>query len=443
MKGIHGLMILVAACSGDDGPGAAGDAGGDGVGPGPSGWAQRFGGFGNDESLGLALDTSGNIYLVGTFNGQISFRDGELFQGVGSYVASLTPDGATRWAHELSSSVLVEATAVATGADAVHITGSGAGTLDLGGTPVDAGMWESPFHARYGLDGSHQLSMISAQRLADGNNGHGYGIAAGADGAPWIVGTIGQQNGAQMQFGDKTLTVVGGSEAFVAAFAPDNSVPVARTAGDNATSVVVTGTSVTIAGTFSGTLDLGGVPITSAGSQDFLVASFDLTGAYRWQYATGTTAIESGYAVAVHDQRTYATGIVSGQATVVALDDGGTLAWKRDPVDGIGKALAVDAAGNVYVAGRIDASATVGTTSLTHAGGGDAFVISYTPAGDVRWAVAYGSGGNDSATGIAVDAAGRVFVTGTFERTVDVGGTMLESDQAATTDVFVVRIDPT
>jgi hypothetical protein len=199
---------------------------------------------------------------------------------------------------------------------------------------------------------------------------------------------------------------------------------------------------VTTTGTFSGTIDLGGGSISASGGQDLLVASFDLTGAHRWSYPVGGAAIDRGFAVAVHGPRTYASGIVGGLAKLIALDEDGTLAWEHDPVVGIGQALAVDAAGNVYLAGRLDADATVGTTQLSHAGGSDAFVISYTAAGEVRWAVSYGDGGHDNATGIAVDAMGRVFVTGSFKRTVDFGGTVLESDQAANTDVFVLRIDP-
>ena len=435
-------FVILVACGGDDGPSGITDADADGDGgSAATGWAQRFGGYGDDEALGLALDADGNIYFVGTFNGRISFGD-EMYEGVGSYVASLDPDGAVRWAHELASTVLVTASAVAAGPDVVHVVGSGAGILDLGGSPADAGAWIAPFHARYAFDGTHELSMIAGQRLADGGTGYSHGVGVGADGTTWIGGTFGQQQGAQMQFGDTTLTVEGGSEAFVAAFAPDGSVPVARTAGDNINGVVVTSTSMTTTGTFSGTIDLGGGSMTASGGADLLVASFDLTGAHRWTYSIGSAAIDYGYAVAVHGSRTYVSGIVGGRATLIALDDGGTLAWKQDPVAGIGQALAVDADGNVYLAGRLDADATVGTTTLSHAGGSDAFVISYTDAGVVRWAAAYGSTGHDNATGIAVDAAGRVYVTGYFKRAVDFGGTLLESDQSSTTDVFVLRIDP-
>ncbi|HLT45753.1 MAG TPA: SBBP repeat-containing protein [Rubricoccaceae bacterium] len=110
-------------------------------------------------------------------------------------------------------------------------------------------------------------------------------------------------------------------------------------------------------------------------------------------------------------------------------------------VDGdYGARIAVDAAGNAYVTGRFDGAATFGGTVLTGYGAFDAFVVKYDPEGAVLWARHGGSDGSDQAEGIAVDAAGNAYVTGQFEGTATFGTFSLTS--VGSTDVFVVKYSP-
>ena len=74
-------------------------------------------------------------------------------------------------------------------------------------------------------------------------------------------------------------------------------------------------------------------------------------------------------------------------------------------------AIAVDAAGNSYLTGT-----TYGTlpgSPETNAGNGDIFVAKYDTAGNRLWVRQLGTKNNDSGSGIAVDAAGNSYVTGT------------------------------
>jgi hypothetical protein len=88
----------------------------------------------------------------------------------------------------------------------------------------------------------------------------------------------------------------------------------------------------------------------------------------------------------------------------------------------IGNGIATDSSGNVLVTGTYTAAATiynqgpsgsVGTT-LQFAGGNDAFIAKYSPAGAVLWAARIASTGNDIGNGIATDTSGNVFVAGYY-----------------------------
>jgi uncharacterized delta-60 repeat protein len=108
----------------------------------------------------------------------------------------------------------------------------------------------------------------------------------------------------------------------------------------------------------------------------------------------------------------------------------------------IGNAVGLDGAGNSYVAGRFAGTAQFGTNSLTSAGLDDIFISKLDPAGNVVWARRIGGGGFDVANDIAADTNGNLFVTGSFEGTVDFGGTVATNTNSASyRDLFVARFD--
>ena len=99
----------------------------------------------------------------------------------------------------------------------------------------------------------------------------------------------------------------------------------------------------------------------------------------------------------------------------------------------MGNAIAVDSAGNNYVAGRYSGTVDFDPTHTNPAAiltstpadpdqsPEDAFVAKYDTAGNFVWVVSLGGGGDDDAKGVAVDAAGNVSVTGYFANTAAFG----------------------
>ena len=74
--------------------------------------------------------------------------------------------------------------------------------------------------------------------------------------------------------------------------------------------------------------------------------------------------------------------------------------------------LALDPAGNQYVAGTFQGTFHLGTTQLTSAGYADVFVAKRSPSGTWLWAHQAGGPEYEACTGIAVDAAGNIYLTG-------------------------------
>lgn len=158
-----------------------------------------------------------------------------------------------------------------------------------------------------------------------------------------------------------------------------------------------------ITGGFSGTVRLGAHQLTSRGDSDVFVAKLDSGGRVLWAVAAGGSTPDSG------------------------------------------SSIAVDGAGNSYVAGEYRGTAGFGGTTLSPEGVFDVFVAKLDGSGKFLWAVSLGGPDPDSVTGIAVDGAGSTRVTGLFgvgmeeASRITIGATTLlgKGDQ----DIYVARLD--
>lgn len=108
------------------------------------------------------------------------------------------------------------------------------------------------------------------------------------------------------------------------------------------------------------------------------------------------------------------------------------------PGDQFVYAVALDAMGNTYIAGKFYNSIDIGGGALASAGGADIFVAKLDPAGDLIWSKRFGDGADQQAFGLAIDASGSVVITGSFAGGFSFGGAPLVSQ--GSTDIFVVKL---
>ncbi|MCE3279159.1 MAG: hypothetical protein K0S44_1350 [Bacteroidetes bacterium] len=125
-----------------------------------------------------------------------------------------------------------------------------------------------------------------------------------------------------------------------------------------------------------------------------------------------------------------------------------TWLWAKDAVSGsleAGNDVAVDSLGNAYVGGnfRDDISAAYGSSFSTRYGGQDGFVAKYSSTGTLIWAFKLGSSGTDDVTGIAADAAGNFYITGSFQNVAQFKGVATSASISLTsaggTDAFLAK----
>lgn len=104
--------------------------------------------------------------------------------------------------------------------------------------------------------------------------------------------------------------------------------------------------------------------------------------------------------------------------------------------------IAVDAAGNSYVTGETNSAdlPVVGGVQSQRRGTYDAFVLKLAPDGSVVFLTYLGGDGFDSGRGIAVDAAGRIWVTGYTESANFPLQDPLDASRGGFSDAFIARL---
>jgi len=110
-----------------------------------------------------------------------------------------------------------------------------------------------------------------------------------------------------------------------------------------------------------------------------------------------------------------------------------------------GNAIAVDAAGNIYVAGGTgSANFTTANAAQPNFGGGfDCFIAKLNPSGSALIYSTYlGGSGGDACSGMAVDAAGNVYLTGvTTSPNFPAVGALQQSYGGGQSDAFVAKLN--
>ena len=197
-----------------------------------------------------------------------------------------------------------------------------------------------------------------------------------------------------------------------------------------------------IAGTTNGAL--GGQ--TSSGSSDVFVRRYDVSGNVLWTRQFGTAGQDEGHAVAVDAAgNVYVAGLTFASLPAQTLSGAvdafvrkysatGSEIWTRQfGTAGLTFAfgVAADGSGNVYVGGQTSATLP-GQTSV---GGSDGFVRKYDASGNVLWTRQFGTTADDEVRGLAADSTGNAYVAGTA------GGTLTGQISAAGDDAFIRKYD--
>jgi hypothetical protein len=432
--------------------------------PPPFEWVRQGGGSGIDEANGIAVDSSGNVYVVGTFYSSATIAGVVLNAAnftFATFIAKYNALGEPVWARSLqaSSSAHGYSVAVAPG-DSIYVSLRFRGTLTFGSTQFQSSNDSSIAVAKYDSSGN---PIWIRQIGGAGGSAYGRSVTTDQQGNLIVSGYFFQT----INLGAATLTSAGGEDVFCAKYDPQGNFLWARKAGglgfDFAEAVVADSAgNIIVTGAFSGSANFGGIPLTSSGARDIFLAKYDSDGAIQWARRAGSSLLsdpwrgETGRGIAVdQNDNIFVTGVFEDIATfgtvnltsagyedsfLAKYNPDGTVLWARragGTGSDTGIAVAVDGSGNSYVTGSFEGVASFGTTNLTSLGLKDIFIAKYDPDGQLIWAKRAGLNFDEQGNAIAVDAMGNVFVAGYFFDTATFESTILSGGRE---EIFVAKL---
>lgn len=357
-------------------------------------WAEQI--SGSSGGSATALDTSGNIYTMGTFR----------------YTADFDPSAAT-----------------------FNMTSHGEGDIFV--TKFDSQgnfIWALQIGARYYNDLPGGIAIDSNGNI----------VVSGA-----FRGTVDLDPGA----GELNVTT-DGQEAFLVKLDTNGNLIWATHWGGNSnidenyvyTMTLDDSDNIILGGGFYGTNDLdpgaGTYSVTASSYDDAYLSKLDANGAFLWAVAFGGNGswYDEVTAVAVDGTGNIIIGgIYYGNVPVynltgngnfyIKLDASGNLVWSKQ-TEGNGSILSadslkLDANGNVYITGgylgTCDFDPGAGVYNLSSNGGFvDFFILKLTTNGDFVWAAGFGGDdGLDAARAIELDNQDNLYVTGNYKGAAD------------------------
>ncbi|HNX89802.1 MAG TPA: SBBP repeat-containing protein, partial [Paludibacteraceae bacterium] len=454
-------------------------------------YAKTMGGNGADYGHNIAIDASGNAYLIGFFESTVDFDPGPGVVSLTSagandiFFARYDASGNFVYVKQIGGTGYDNGYSIAIdAAENAYITGFYQGTVDFDPGVVTANLTAAGsyeiFVAKYDASGNY----IYAKSIGGTSTDIGNSIAIDASGNAYVTGYF--QNTADFDPGTGTanLSIISGNDnAFIAKYNTNGAYVWAGAIGGysntsclqaaNCVKVDNAGNSY-MTGYFLGSIDfdpgIGTAILTSVGGWDIFIAKYDVSGNFIYAKGIAGSSYEVGNSIAVDATgNVYITGYYQG---TVDFDPGAGIAnltpagqdiyfAKYDAAGNYvyakslggadndqGFSIAVDVAGNVYITGYFRGTADfdpgAGTANLTSAAENDIFFAKYDAGGNYVYAKSIGGSSQDIGNSLAVDAAGNVYLTGGFYYTVDFNpGAGTDNLTASDRDIFIAKYDAT
>ncbi len=423
-------------------------------------WVKGAGSADYDTCNDIAVDTAGNSYVTGYFSGTAVFGPFTLTSAGqdDAFIAKLDPDGNWLWAKRGGGPGQDRGTGIDTDEYGnCYVTGIFHDTAVFGPFDRTSMGWTDIFVAKLGSDGNWVWAAAGGGPSEETSTA----IVVDHAGACCVTGYFLLNT----DFGSQHLTSLGTTDMFVAHIYNSSWHWAVRAGGEFNESIQdvavdnVNYGDFYITGFFENVAVFGSTNLVSAGLKDVFVAKLTNSGQWLWASRGGGTDIDIAECIKVSNTGIiYVAGRFYGDAQFGAgiihnygysdvflakMDASGSWIWPTQLCgynDEVCTGLALDAAGNIYITGYFSGTVGIGNVHLTSLGDyTDVFVFAFDTWANPLWAQRGGSADGELPAGIEFDGAGNMYVAGVFFGTTAFGQYTAASNGGY--DIFVAKLN--
>lgn len=450
-------------------------------------WVQAINGatgLYNGAGKSTALDSGGNIYTTGNFQGTVDFDPGAAAfnltsQGASDiFVSKYDSSGNFIWTKSIGGATNDQGISIDIDAsDNILVNGHFTGTVNFDPSGGSFNLTSIGATDAFVMKLSNSGNLVWVKQFG----GVGQGVTSKSialDDTGNIYSTGSYTGPSDFDPSSNIFNLSGVNDIYVTKLDNSGNFIWAKSFGGNDTADAYSiatdhAGNIYTTGRFRETTDfdpnLGVVNLTSAGGFDIYIVKLDNLGNLIWAKQFGSINDDNGQCITINsDNSVYTTGYFNGTVDfdpnagnfdltssandifVSKLDSSGNFLYAKS-IGSSGSDIALsivnDAAGNVYFAGyfsgmTIDFDPNAGTSFITGEGGKDIFVCKLDTAGNFLWAKSAGGINDDFHSCVVVDASNNLYLTGLFASpTTSFGSISFTNPNPATVNMFVAKID--
>jgi hypothetical protein len=392
----------------------------------PSGnfiWAKQIGGSGSDVGYSISIDSNGDVYLAGFFNGTSDFDPGTGVYNLTSagvndiYVLKLNSTGIFVWAKRMGSTGDDYAISLAVDANNVYTTGYFEGTVDFDPGTGIFNLTSSGNNDCFVSKLDALGNFVWARKFGGTQFDNGSSITVDATGNVYTTGPFMSTVDFDPGAGVFNLTAPsGGTDVFISKLNSSGNFVWAKQFTGPTLNRVSYGISldaagnVLIAGNFDSTSDFDpgtgffNLSPFSANVDDIFITKLDASGNFVWAKQLGGTGNDRAFSICT------------------------------------------DVAGNVYSGGYFNSIAdfdpNAGIYNLNSSGGSDAFISKLNSSGNFVWAIQISGASSQYVNSVTLDLNNSVLAIGYHIGTSDFdpNASVFNLSSTGVADVFIEKL---
>ncbi len=449
-------------------------------------WGTYFGGNGDELQSSLSVDVSDNVYITGSTMSTADIASSGAYQTIyggiqDAFIAKFSTNGNRIWSTYFGGSGQEESMSVMADISGdVFITGCTGSTSDI----ATSGAYQTingcvPNHMETCFIAKFSSSGLRVWGTYYGGSGAEIGEALTTDlfGNVYVTGITRSATGIattgayQTSYGGISTNYL---NSFLAKFSSSGNLIWGTYFGgsqndlsdaiaiDNSGNVYITGR----ASSTSGIASSGAYQTKIGGGEDVFIAKFSSSGSRLWStyfggnnddqaggiatdgcdnvYVTGCTTSTSDIATA----GSYMTNNGGGyDAFLAKFSSVGNITWSTyygGPSTDVGHCIAINTVGNIFIGGETSSTSGIsswGAYQSSFGGSIDAFLAEFSSLGSRIWSSYYGGSGYDYAYGIMDDNSDKVCVTGTTSSTSQIASSgAFQSNYNGNDDAFIAEL---